>query len=588
MSPAGSRTRAWLLQWLRLLALAALAAAGPGAWAATGELDVTLDSHYWIDASGKASIEDVAAGTAALRPMERHQAFPLGQAALWMRLDLPSVDPARRWFIAVSGAAYINRVSLYAQDGSGRWSEQHAGDHVPVQQWSRPHYSPLFEVQPAAGRALWLRLENQPAPVSPFVELLSEERVQFKRQWTYLLVGGYLGFGLLVFIVGLIHARMYRDLAFDVYCLYVACMMLFQLAYTGLGGLFLWPQHAWFNDAAPALFMLLMVGSGIWFIRESTALPRHSRRVDRAVLGFSLFGLVFPIFYILFSGPLTYGILNVYALLSVALSISLCFWTWRKGETYSGWLLLGFLPIHLSYPFPALRAAGVLPDSWATQYSVLIGSAIEIPLLLYILHWRAKDFSENRARLRALDSTDPLTGLAATPVLRLRLRDALRRARRMGHRCTVLLVELSNHGEIVARCGREGGDRALVVAAARLSSVVRDIDTVCRIADTRFAVLTEGPQPTEARRLLAQHIVARGLEQVNQLPPETSLRLRVVTASAPDGSADPPADGHVDEQRLLQWMNWSLDRLLAEDPKRVVLHLGPRAGDAGDPAAAPA
>ena len=44
----------------------------------------------------------------------------------------------------------------------------------------------------------------------------------------------------------------------------------------------------------------------------------------------------------------------------------------------------------------------------------------------------------------------------------------------------------------------------------------------------------------------------------------------------------------MDEQRLLQWMNWSLDRLLAEDPKRVVLHLGPRAGDAGDPAAAPA
>ena len=50
----------------------------------------------------------------------------------------------------------------------------------------------------------------------------------------------------------------------------------------------------------------------------------------------------------------------------------------------------------------------------------LIGSAIEIPLLLYILHRRAKDFSENRARLRALDSTDPLTGLTVTPVLRLR------------------------------------------------------------------------------------------------------------------------------------------------------------------------
>ncbi len=149
--------------------------------------------------------------------------------------------------------------------------------------------------------------------------------------------------------------------------------------------------------------------------------------------------------------------------------------------------------MHLGYPFPALRSAGLLPDSWATQYAVLIGSAIEIPLLLYILHRRAKDFNENRARMRALDSTDPLTGLTVTPVLRLRMRDAMRRARRYGHQCAVLLVELSNHAEIVALEGREGGDRALVVAASKLSRVVRDVDTVCRVANTRFAILIEGP-----------------------------------------------------------------------------------------------
>jgi GGDEF domain-containing protein len=390
-----------------------------------------------------------------------------------------------------------------------------------------------------------------------------------------------------VFVVGFIHARLYGDPVFDAYCMYVACMLLFQLSYTGMGGLFLWPHWAWFNDTAPAQFMLLMIGSGIWFIRQATALQRHSRRVDRAVVGFSLFGLVFPVVYIMFSGPLTYAILNVYGLASVVLSISLCLWTWRKGEHYSGWLLLGFLPIHLSYPFPALRAAGAMADSWATQYAVLIGSAIEIPLLLYILHWRAKDFSENRARMRALDSTDPLTGLTATPVLRLRLRDALRRARRLNHRCAVLLVDLTNHAEIVSRQGREAGDRALVIAASRLSQVVREVDTVCRVSDTRFAVLTEGPQPDEARRLLAQHIVARGLEEVSRLPPDLVLRFRVVTAGAPDGAIELTPEGDVDEQRLMQRMNWALDRLMQE-PKKVVHHLDPRSADAGQPAAAPA
>lgn len=573
----------------RLAAVAVLwlmAAAAP-AWAAAAEGDITLQSRYWVDESGRATIAEVADGKGtALQPMDRYRAFSLGTSALWMRFDLPAVESPQRWYLLLSGGAFVNRASLFWKGADGHWQEQQAGDHIPVARWFHPHPTPLFDVPQRLVGPVWLRIENRPAPTSPFVQLLTDESLQFKSRWTYLLLGGYLGFGLLVFIVGLIHARLYGDLAFDAYCLYVACMMLFQLAFTGMGGLFLWPNWAGFNDAAPALFMLLMIASGIWFIREATSLSRHSRRLDRAVVAFSLFGLAFTVPYVLFTNAANYTILNAYGLLSVVLSISLCLWTWRKGETHSGWLFLGFLPIHLSYPFPALRAAGVLADSWATQYAVLIGSAVEIPLLLYFLHRRAKDFSENRARLRALDSTDPLTGLTATPVLRLRLRDALRRARRSGHRCGVLLVDLANHAEIVAGAGREAGDRALVVAASRLSQVVREVDTVCRVADTRFAVLMEGPQPNEGRRLLAQHIVARGLEPVSQLPAHLSLRFRVVTASAPDGAIEVTPEGSFDEQRLMQRLNWALDRLV-EDPKKVVHHLEPRGAEGEQPLAAP-
>jgi len=583
-----SREAVALLLLLRLFALAALlvAAAIHPAWATEGEGDITLQSRYWIDESGRMTIQEVAAGTGAqLQPMNRHRAFPLGSAALWMRLDLPALDTSHRWYLLLSGAAFINRASLFWQQADGGWLEQRAGDHLPVAQWSHPNASPLFEVPSKAAGSVWLRLENRPAPTSPYVQLLTDQSLQIKRQWVYLALGGYLGFGVLVFVVGLIHARLYGDPVFNAYCIYVACMLAFQLSFTGMGGLFFWPHWAWFNDAAPAVFMLLMVASGIWFVRQATALPRHGRRVDRLAVAFSLFGLGLAAVYAPLSGPLTYGILNIYGLLSVVLSISLCAWTWYRGERYSGWLILGFLPIHLSYPFPALRAAGVLPDSWATQYAVLIGSALEIPLLLYILHRRAKDFSENHARLRVLDTTDPLTGLTITPVLRLRLRDALRRARRSGHQCAVFLVDLSNHAEIVGREGRETGDRALVVAASRLCQVVRDVDTVCRVADTRFAILAEGPQSSATRRLLSQHIVARGLEPMDEMAPHLNLRFRVVSAGAPDGAIELATDGSVDEQLLMQRMNWALDRLL-EEPKKVVHHLELQAADIGQPAPA--
>ncbi|MBA2962987.1 MULTISPECIES: sensor domain-containing diguanylate cyclase [Ramlibacter] len=572
----GLRARAAaLLRRLALLLLLLAGAGGQPAWAVPGEGDITVQGRYAFDPGGQASVEAVAGGALPLQRLDRHRAFALGTGALWMRFELPVLDPAQRWYLLLSGSPFIDRASLFTADAGGRWREQRAGDHLPVAQWAHPHDSPLFSVPAGSGGTVWLRLQNQPAPASPFLRLVSEDGVQAQRQWTHLLVGGYLGFGLLVFVVGLMHARLYRDRAFHAYCAYVACMLLFQLAFTGLGGLFLWRTSAAFNDAAPALFMLPMIAAGIWFVREATALQRHHRGVDRATCAFVLFGLVLAGVYPWARGHGAYPLLNAYGLVSVVLSITLCAWTWRRGERYSGWLLLGFLPVHLAYPFPALRAAGLLPDSWATEYAVLIGSALEIPLLLWILHCRAKDFSETRVRLRALDSTDPLTGLAIPPVLQLRLRDALRRAHATGQRCAVLLVEVANHADIVARAGREAGDRALVVAASRLTAVVRELDTVCRIADHRFAILTEGSQPSERRRLLAQHVVARGLEPVPRLPRDLSLRLRVVTASAPDGSIELTGDGTADEQHLMQRLNRRLDRMLL-DPRLVVHHLEPR------------
>ncbi len=561
--------------WLAWLLLLTATCAWPARadTADSTETEITLGSRYWVDPTGTATVDEVASlPTSALSTLERHQGFDLAGKALWIQPPLPSLPQEQRWYLALSASAFINTATFYQRQSDGTWREQVAGDHLPVAQWSHPDQTPVFDIDTGADPAVWLRLSNAPAPTSPRLQLLEERQLQSKRYWTFLTVGAYLGFGLLVLFLGGVHWRLYRDRAFIAYCVYVACMLGFQTAFTGIGGLFFWDQSPRWNDMAPALFMLWLTASGIWFVREVCALSRYSVRVDRVVLAWCVIGLLFPLLYFTLHNSLAFALLNLYGLLSVLLSIALCLWTWRHGQAYAGWLFLGFLPVHLGYPFPALRSAGVLPDSWATQYAVMIGSAIEIPLLLYILHRRAKDFSEHRARLRALESTDPLTGLALLPVLTLRLRDALGRARRTRHQVGVLLVELGNHADIQTEFGREAADKAMVVAAARLSEVVRDLDTVSRLDDTRFAILVEGPQQTEDIRRLAQHVVAKGLETVPMIGPLVSLKLRVVTAMPPDGVIDMANDSPIDETRLLARLARALDRS-ADDPRKVVQHL---------------
>lgn len=564
-----------MLRALAFWLLSLLAAAQPQAAVPAVGGVVTAAARYWVDAGGQTGIDAVAQlAPESFQPVAGAAPFDVGRGALWLRYELPALDAGRRWYLLVEGPAFINRATLHQRDSAGAWQAQHAGDRLAMSQWAQPDLTPRFALDPAGGgaaaRTVWLRLENFPAALNPGLTLLDEQQVEQRRNATLLGMGAYLGFGLLVMFLGLVHVRLYTDRAFVPYMGYVGCMLAFQTAYTGLGALFFWPEWPRWNDAAPALFMLWLTASGIWFVREVSALHRLSRRLNRLALRWAQFGLVYPIVYLLFTGPATLAVLNLYGLLSVLLSVGLCVWAWRKGETYAGWMALGFAPLHLAYPFAALRTAGVLADGWITQYAVLIGSALEIPILLYILHRRAKDFNENRARMRALDSTDPLTGLPIVPVLLLRLGDALRRARRNRGHCGLALVELANHHELVAEEGRPLGDRALVVAASQLTSIVKDVDTVCRVADNRFAVLLESARRPELLQVFAPHIVAKGLAQTPALPAHLSLRYRVVTIALPDWTQDQPPAEELDVQRLIARANLAMDHL---EPKRVILHL---------------
>jgi two-component system, sensor histidine kinase LadS len=562
-----------LFLWMGLVCLP-LSAWAQNQLQQVSEGEVTLQTYYWVNEGGQASIEQVAkAAPNQFVPIEKYRSFALQKnSALWLRLDLPAMGAQKRWYLLMGSGTFVDRASLFQRAPSEAWVEQQSGDHLPVAQWSRPDQTPVFQLDLQNPSTVWLRLENHPTAIAPRLHVIAEDALQQRRAWTYLLLGGYFGFGLLVLLLGLVHARLYADRAFIAYSCYVACMLGFQLAFTGIGGLFFWPHWASWNNASPAIFMLLLTATGIWFVREACVLPRHHKGLDKVVMLWVGFGLVFTVIYtLLMNGP-AFAILNLYGLLSVLLSISLCLWTWRRGETYAGWLFLGFTPVHLGYPFPALRSVGILPDSWLTQYAVLIGSAIEIPLLLYILHLRVKNFSENRARMRAIDHTDPLTGLLTTPVLTLRVRDALRRSRRQKQSFGLMLIELANHAEIVGSHGRAVGDRALVVAASRLSSNVSEHDTVCRMDDLRFAVLVEGPIDAKTVRLLAQQIVARGLSETALMPNQLPLRFRIVTALLPDATRQTGHDAESELHRQLEPLTNALN-LLASDPHKTITHL---------------
>ncbi|MBP6854385.1 MAG: 7TM-DISM domain-containing protein, partial [Rhodoferax sp.] len=175
----------------------------------------------------------------------------------------------------------------------------------------------------------------------------------------------------------------------------MGCMLGLQLAYTGLGGLMIWPESAAWNNLAPSVFTAWSCATSVWFVREVVSVRRHSRPLARLLMGWGAFGVVLPVAYASLQNVPVLWILHGYMVISLLLAMGICLWAWRCGEKYALWVMAGFLPVIAMLPFPALRNIGMFPASFLTQYSLLIGSAVEIPLLLYVMHRRARELNEN-------------------------------------------------------------------------------------------------------------------------------------------------------------------------------------------------
>lgn len=130
-----------------------------------------------------------------------------------------------------------------------------------------------------------------------------------------------------------------------------------------------------------------------------------------------------------------------------------------------------------------------------------------------ISHYR--DVTEEQQRHeQLLDQAyhDPLTGLPNRLLLEDRLTQALTKAGRRRHQVALLFCDLDDFKTINDRLGHPVGDQVLREVATRLSSSVRNEDTVARFGGDEFVVMLDGvtgpPQATT--------IASRILEAVRQ------------------------------------------------------------------------
>lgn len=153
-----------------------------------------------------------------------------------------------------------------------------------------------------------------------------------------------------------------------------------------------------------------------------------------------------------------------------------------------------------------------------------------------MLETALKEAKEAKEAAEDLATHDYLTGLPNKLMLRDRAEEAIARARRTGEKMYLLSVDVDNFKQINDSYGHPAGDQILVEIAARITSCMREYDTVARIGGDEFVVLAAGGQLKEGIEGLA----SRMLDRVRQ---PYQLEDQVLTPSISVGVAEFPIHG---------------------------------------------
>jgi diguanylate cyclase (GGDEF)-like protein len=143
---------------------------------------------------------------------------------------------------------------------------------------------------------------------------------------------------------------------------------------------------------------------------------------------------------------------------------------------------------------------------------------------------------ENQNRLWHLANHDALTGLPNRMLLMDRLGQLLARKKRQGSRMAIMFLDLNDFKKINDSYGHEVGDCFLTLVADRLSSLIREEDTVARLSGDEFVIVFESVENQEILETVNQKIQ-------QQLSAGFQVKGKLIAGGASIGIAMFPEDG---------------------------------------------
>jgi len=319
----------------------------------------------------------------------------------WFKTIINQQSTDLDWFIRITYPP-LDRIELYLckQEVISTIESEceltRTGDRIPFDQRERfnPNYIIALDLQPGAN-FLYIKVVTEGSYQLP-ISIIDEQNLNEYLAINNFFRGSYLTLMLVMMLYNFFIFIMTGSPTYIRYSGFVFTFALFYLTYEGSGFQFIWPQWPALNQYAMPIAFSLNLICLILFVVKFLNIKRTS------LITYNYFNILLGLTAIaLFLSPvipykLFITLMNILSMIITGSAFYFGLRYWRKGQSAARLFTIAWAVFIIGVVTANLRALGVIPSNFFTEYGYQIGSFIEILLLSLALGERIQRLQSER------------------------------------------------------------------------------------------------------------------------------------------------------------------------------------------------
>lgn len=300
----------------------------------------------------------------------------------WIRINMKNSMPNPRLWLLEIDYPNLDYVTFYKKNMTGDWLDYQVGDKQPFNFRSVKYRNPVFRfvLNDYEQNTIYIRIQSSGALTFP-ITIWEPEAFRNNDHETQIVFGIYYGLTIGLILYNLLLFFSIRDKNYLYYVGYIGAYLIVQASLNGVAFEYLWPDYPVLNDfiiplsISAALFMVIQFS--VSFLKTEIYTPGYYHfltmlRISCVIIGVMTFFIPYR---------LSIQLAAICAII-IAPSVVISAWIALKNNYRPArYFLIAWSVLLIGMLMLAFKNFGILPNNFITNYSVQIGSFLEVLLL---------------------------------------------------------------------------------------------------------------------------------------------------------------------------------------------------------------